>query len=50
MLKRLLKKLFDYKITGEYYDLEYRNGYPCRRKKYIKRYYLRCLHKGKRKW
>lgn len=49
MLRRLFKKYFDYKITGHYYDWEVINGTNRYVKKYNKRYYLKCLHKGKRK-
>ena len=42
MLERLLKKFFDYDIIGEYYDT---TGNGVYRKKYNKKYYLKCLRK-----
>lgn len=46
MLERLLKKYFDYDIIGEYYDMERDDKGVCYyRKKYNKKYYLKCLRK-----
>lgn len=45
MFKKLFNKFFDYEIVGEYLDRIQGNIY---KKKYIKKYYLRCM-KNRRK-
>jgi len=45
VFKRLLKKYFDYDIVGEYYDTSGNGVYV---KKYIKKYYLKCLKKKRK--
>lgn len=47
MLKRLIKIFFDYDIIGEYLDTA---GDGIYKKKYIKRYYLRCFKKYRKKY
>lgn len=46
MFEKLIKKFFDYDITGEYYDTAGNGVY---RKKYNKRYYLKCLRNRRKK-
>ena len=41
-IKRFIKKYFDYKITGEYYDMwRDNNGVYHYQKKYNKKYFLK---------
>lgn len=46
MLEKIIKHFFDYDIVGEYYD---HTDYGVLKKKYIKRYYLKCLRDRRKK-
>ena len=45
-LRKLFERYFDYKITGEYYDIWRDESGVCRyEKKYNKKYFLKCFKK-----
>ena len=46
-LKDLFYRYFDYDIIGEFYDSDGNGHYY---KRYIRKYYLRCMKKKKERW